>query len=65
MSMIILRNNKNQVIGRIQTVHNGIKQIRCNKGILLGWYDPASDKTVDARTGNWFSFGDQLTMLLN
>ena len=64
MSRVNLRNNSGQLIGWIDTVHGGKKQIRNSKSKLLGWYDPESDRTTCARTGNWIGMGDQLTSLL-
>lgn len=64
MNIIKLRDNKGQLIGWIETVNSGRKQIRDSRGSLLGWYDAASDKTTCARTGRWIGMGEQLTALL-
>ncbi len=62
--MQVIRNSRGEVIGHITVVHGGIQQIRSKGGRLLGWYDPQSDRTVDAKTGNWMGIGNQLMMLL-
>ncbi len=64
MTVQFVKNKQGRVIGQIHFLQNGIKQIRTSSGLLLGWYDPVSDKTIDARTGNWFGYGDQIMALL-
>ncbi|MGS2721017.1 hypothetical protein [Paraglaciecola aestuariivivens] len=63
--MQYIRNSKGQAIGMQQTLSNGIKQVySVNPSRLVGWYDPSSDKTINAKTGNWMGYGDQTIMLL-
>ena len=63
--MQFIRDNRGIPIGRMQILGNGVRQIySVNPSRLLGWYDPNSDKTIDARTGNWMGFGDQTMLLL-
>lgn len=62
--MQFIRNQKGVVIGKLLTLQNGGKRIYGNNGQLLGWYDPESDRTVNAKTGNWMGFGDQTMLLL-
>ncbi|MGB3725562.1 MAG: hypothetical protein WA981_07330 [Glaciecola sp.] len=62
--MQFIRNKNGIPIGQLQTLSNGVKRIFSNKGALLGWYDPVSDKTIDAKTGNWMGYGDQTMLLL-
>lgn len=64
MNRVQLRNSRGNLIGWIETVHDGRKQIRDGRGTLLGWYDPANDRTTSAKTGNWIGMGEQLTSLL-
>lgn len=63
-SMQFIRNQRGIPIAQLQSLTNGVKRIYSTSGKLLGWYDPASDKTIDARTGNWVGFGDQTMLLL-
>ncbi len=64
--MEFIRNSKGIAIGKLQILQNGIKRIySLNPSRLLGWYDPASDRTVDASTGSWFGYGDQTFLLLS
>lgn len=65
MAVQFVKNKQGRVIGQIHFLQNGIKQIRNSSGLLLGWYDPVSDKTIDAKTGNWFGYGDQIMGLLH
>ncbi len=64
--MQFIRNSKGHSIGMFQVLSSGVKQIySVNPSKLLGWYDPVSDKTIDASTGNWMGFGDQTFLLLS
>lgn len=64
--MQFIRNNKGIAIGKLQVLNNGVKRIySVNPSRLLGWYDPASDRTIDVSTGNWIGFGDQTFLLLS
>lgn len=65
MSTSYVRNHKGQAIGILTILASGVIQIRNSSGILLGWYEPNSDKTIEAKSGNWFGYGNQLTLLLN
>lgn len=63
--MHYIRNKNGVAIGMLNTVGNGVKQVySLNPTRLLGWYDPQSDKTICAKTGNWMGFGDQTVLLL-
>jgi hypothetical protein len=62
--MQFIRNQHGIPIAQLQILSNGVKRIYGTSGKLLGWYDPVSDKTIDARTGNWMGFGDQVMLLI-
>lgn len=64
--MQFIRNNKGIAIGKLLVLDNGVKRIySLNPSRLLGWYDPTSDKTIDAKSGSWIGFGDQTFLLLS
>jgi hypothetical protein len=62
--MQFIRNRRGIPIGQLLVLSNGVKRIYTTSGILLGWYDPACDRTTDAKTGNWMGYGDQTMLLL-
>ena len=62
--MQFVRNQRGIPIAQLQTLSNGVRRIYSTKGVLLGWFDPISDKTIDARTGKWMGFGDQIMLLI-
>ena len=64
--MQFIRNKHGIAIGKFQVLNNGVKHIySVNPSRLLGWYDPASDRTIDVSTGGWFGYGDQTFLLLS
>ncbi|WP_100644032.1 hypothetical protein [Alteromonas facilis] len=62
--MQYIRDNQGIAIGKLWVLNNGNKRIYSANGILLGWYDASSDRTIDAKTGSWMGFGDQTMLLL-
>lgn len=64
--MQFIRNSRGIAIGKLHVLDNGVKRIySVSPSRLLGWYDPESDRTVDAINGSWIGYGDQTFLLLS
>jgi hypothetical protein len=59
----VLRDSKNQLIGKISTAPNGVMTLRDAKNSLKGTYDPKAKTTRDAH-GKLVGTGNILTTLL-
>ena len=63
--MEYIKDNRGVAIGMLQHDYQGVQRIYAlNPTRLLGWYDPASDKTICASSGSWIGHGNQVMLLL-
>ncbi|MFT6329378.1 MAG: hypothetical protein ACJAYN_001309 [Bermanella sp.] len=64
MKIDFVRDYRGRAIGITHLHGNGRREIRLTSGRLLGWFDPAMNRTVRV-TGNFMGEGDQTMGLLH